>query len=53
MRSRVIEVEEAAGLMPLIGTLQARGLAQIAAMKISLPVSWRAMGNLGGALAEK
>jgi hypothetical protein len=39
MRRRVMEVEEAAGLMPLIGTLQADGLAQIGAIKISLTVS--------------
>ena len=39
MRRRVMEVEEAAGLMPLIGTLQADGLARIGAIKISLTVS--------------
>lgn len=35
--------------MPLIGTLQADGLAPIEAIRISLQVSWNGEGELGGA----
>jgi len=45
----VMDEEEAAGPMPLIGTLQADGLAHVEAIRISLHVSWNADGKLGGA----
>jgi len=44
-----MDEEEAAGPMPLIGTLQADALAHVEAIRISLQVSWNADGKLGGA----